>query len=61
MRCCAQRKLSVLRKKLWREAGPPPDLATRLFSERIMYLVSSRRMRRTLQRSSSNCEELSSP
>ncbi|KAL6749997.1 inactive subunit of chloroplast ClpP complex [Haematococcus lacustris] len=32
------RKLSMLRKKLWREAGPPPDLATRLFSERIMYL-----------------------
>ncbi|GFH27470.1 ATP-dependent Clp protease, protease subunit [Haematococcus lacustris] len=28
----------MLRKKLWREAGPPPDLATRLFSERIMYL-----------------------
>lgn len=35
-----QRKLSMLRKKLWKEAGPPPDLATRLFSERIMYLVS---------------------
>ncbi|KAJ9526635.1 hypothetical protein QJQ45_017599, partial [Haematococcus lacustris] len=34
----AERKLSMLRKKLWREAGPPPDLATRLFSERIMYL-----------------------
>ncbi|PNW85812.1 hypothetical protein CHLRE_03g204350v5 [Chlamydomonas reinhardtii] len=32
------RKLSHLRKKLWKEAGPPPDLATRLFSERIMYL-----------------------
>lgn len=30
--------MSMLRKKLWREAGPPPDLATRLFSERIMYL-----------------------
>ena len=36
---CLQRKLSELRKKLWKEAGPPPDLATRLFSERIMYLV----------------------
>lgn len=24
---------------MWREAGPPPDLATRLFTERIMYLV----------------------
>jgi hypothetical protein len=34
-----QRKLSHLRRKLWREAGPPPDLATRLFSERIIYLV----------------------
>jgi len=32
------RKLSMLRKKMWKEAGPPPDLATRLFSERIMYL-----------------------
>ncbi|KXZ53471.1 hypothetical protein GPECTOR_7g921 [Gonium pectorale] len=32
------RKLSHLRKKLWKEAGPPPDLATRLFTERIMYL-----------------------
>lgn len=32
------RKLSHLRKKLWKEAGPPPDLATRLFSERIIYL-----------------------
>mmetsp|Transcript_5866 Transcript_5866/g.10192 ORF Transcript_5866/g.10192 Transcript_5866/m.10192 type:complete len:314 (+) Transcript_5866:95-1036(+) len=32
------RKLNMLRKKLWKEAGPPPDLATRLFSERIMYL-----------------------
>ncbi|WIA39296.1 hypothetical protein OEZ86_005414 [Tetradesmus obliquus] len=32
------RKLSHLRRKLWREAGPPPDLATRLFSERIIYL-----------------------
>ncbi|GBF87370.1 ATP-dependent Clp protease proteolytic subunit-related protein, chloroplastic [Raphidocelis subcapitata] len=32
------RKLSHLRKKLWKEAGPPPDLATRLFSERIVYL-----------------------
>lgn len=32
------KKLSHLRKKLWEEAGPPPDLATRLFSERIMYL-----------------------
>lgn len=32
------RKLSHLRRKLWREAGPPPDLATRLFSERIVYL-----------------------
>lgn len=32
------RKLSMLRKKLWKEAGPPPDLATRLFSERIMFL-----------------------
>jgi hypothetical protein len=29
----------VLRKKMWKEAGPPPELATRLFSERIMYLV----------------------
>jgi hypothetical protein len=37
--CCLQRKLSHLRRKLWREAGPPPDLATRLFSERIVYLV----------------------
>mmetsp|Transcript_392 Transcript_392/g.986 ORF Transcript_392/g.986 Transcript_392/m.986 type:complete len:310 (-) Transcript_392:183-1112(-) len=35
---CEARKLSTLRRKLWREAGPPPDLATRLFSERIMYL-----------------------
>jgi hypothetical protein len=34
-----QRKLSALRKKLWKEAGPPPDLATRLFSERIVFLV----------------------
>jgi hypothetical protein len=34
-----QRKLSHLRRKLWKEAGPPPDLATRLFSERIIYLV----------------------
>jgi hypothetical protein len=25
---------------MWGEAGPPPDLATRLFTERIMYLVS---------------------
>eukprot|EP00775_Hariotina_reticulata_P006748 gene6748-6968_t len=32
------RKLSHLRRKLWKEAGPPPDLATRLFSERIIYL-----------------------
>lgn len=32
------RKLSHLRKKMWKEAGPPPDLATRLFSERIIYL-----------------------
>lgn len=24
---------------MWKEAGPPPDLATRLFSERIIYLV----------------------
>ncbi|KAG2494845.1 hypothetical protein HYH03_007085 [Edaphochlamys debaryana] len=32
------RKLAHLRKKMWKEAGPPPDLATRLFSERIMYL-----------------------
>ncbi|KAG1677936.1 hypothetical protein FOA52_001354 [Chlamydomonas sp. UWO 241] len=32
------RKLSQLRKKMWGEAGPPPDLATRLFTERIMYL-----------------------
>lgn len=23
---------------MWREAGPPPDLATRLFTERIVYL-----------------------
>ncbi|PNH11833.1 ATP-dependent Clp protease proteolytic subunit-related protein 4, chloroplastic [Tetrabaena socialis] len=23
---------------MWKEAGPPPDLATRLFTERIMYL-----------------------
>lgn len=23
---------------MWKEAGPPPELATRLFSERIMYL-----------------------
>lgn len=48
-RCCGragappprvvQRKLAHLRKKMWREAGPPPDLATRMFSERIMYLV----------------------
>lgn len=40
--CCArplQRKLSHLRKKMWKEAGPPPDLATRLFTERIIYLV----------------------
>jgi hypothetical protein len=36
-----QRKLSHLRKKMWKEAGPPPDLATRLFSERIIYLVSA--------------------
>lgn len=36
-----QRKLSHLRKKMWREAGPPPDLATRLFTERIIYLVCS--------------------
>lgn len=36
-----QRKLSHLRRKLWREAGPPPDLATRLFTERIIYLVSA--------------------
>ena len=36
-----QRKLSMLRKKMWNEAGPPPDLATRLFTERIMYLVST--------------------
>lgn len=28
----------MLRKKMWNEAGPPPDLATRLFTERIMYL-----------------------
>jgi hypothetical protein len=34
-----QRKLSHLRKKMWKEAGPPPDLATRLFTERIIYLV----------------------
>jgi len=42
--CClwTQRKLSHLRRKLWREAGPPPDLATRLFSERIIYLVRAR-------------------
>ncbi|GLC37105.1 hypothetical protein PLESTB_001391200 [Pleodorina starrii] len=32
------RKLAHLRKKMWKEAGPPPDLATRLFTERIMYL-----------------------
>lgn len=32
------RKLAHLRKKMWKEAGPPPDLATRMFSERIMYL-----------------------
>lgn len=32
------RKLSALRKKMWKEAGPPPDLASRLFSERIMFL-----------------------
>eukprot|EP00877_Chromochloris_zofingiensis_P013718 jgi/Chrzof1/85/Cz01g02300.t1 len=32
------RKLGPLRRKLWREAGPPPDLATRLFAERIVYL-----------------------
>jgi len=32
------RKLSHLRKKMWREAGPPPELATRLFTERIIYL-----------------------
>lgn len=25
---------------MWGEAGPPPDLATRLFTERIMFLVS---------------------
>eukprot|EP00955_Chlamydomonas_euryale_P119188 366577-Chlamydomonas_euryale.AAC.17 len=24
---------------MWGEAGPPPDLATRLFTERIIYLV----------------------
>jgi len=24
---------------MWKEAGPPPDLATRLFTERIIYLV----------------------
>lgn len=28
----------MLRRKMWKEAGPPPDLATRLFSERIMFL-----------------------
>lgn len=29
----------MLRKKMYGEAGPPPDLATRLFTERIIYLV----------------------
>lgn len=34
----ATSRIATLRKKNWAEAGPPPDLATRMFSERIMYL-----------------------